>query len=163
MNVKDIMTVAVWTCPANDTLRQAAELMALHECGFIPVIGAAKGAGDLKGVITDRDIALAAYLEDKPLSAIPIASAMSRDVIVCYVDDSISLAEKLMCDNRVRRLPVLDFNDQLAGVISLDDIARQAQQEVRMTGLMQVSQGAVAETLAEIAGRNRRKPARQRI
>jgi CBS-domain-containing membrane protein len=68
------------------------------------------------------------------------------------VDDSVSLAEKLMCEKRVRRLPVLDFDDRLAGVISLDDIARQAQQEVRITGLMQVSQSAVAETLAEIAG-----------
>lgn len=84
---------------------------------------------------------------------------MSPDVRVCYIDDSISLAEKLMCDNRVRRLPVLDFNDKLVGVISLDDIARQAQQEVRITGLMQVNQSAVAETLAKIAGRHHRKSA----
>ena len=50
-----------------------------------------------------------------------------------------------------------------AGRISLDDIARQAQPEVRVTGLMQVSQSAVAETLAEIAGRDDRKPARQKV
>ena len=136
--------------------------MATHGCGFIPVVDAADGSGDLEGVVTDRDIVLAAFREDKPLSAIPVTMAMSRDVTVCYVDDSVSLAEKLMCDNRVRRLPVLDFDDKLAGVISLDDIARQAQQEVRLTGLMQVSQSAVAETLAEIAGRNQRKPARQK-
>lgn len=52
-------------------LNQAAELMALDGCGFIPVVGDADGATDLKGVVTDRDIVLAAYLENKPLSAIP--------------------------------------------------------------------------------------------
>ena len=118
-----------------DTLSQAAALMATHGCGFIPVVAASDGSCDIEGVVTDRDIVLAAFREDTPLSAIPVTTAMSRDVTVCYVDDSVSLAEKLMCDNRVRRLPVLDFDDKLAGVISLDDIARQAQQEVRLPGL----------------------------
>ncbi len=163
MKVKEIMTFGVRTCSASDTLRQAAALMAIHGCGFIPVVAASDGTGGIEGVVTDRDIVLAAFREDTPLSAIPVTTAMSRDVTVCYVDDSVSLAEKLMCDNRVRRLPVLDFDDKLAGVISLDDIARQAQQEVRVTGLMQVSQSAVAETLAEIAGRDDRKPARQKV
>lgn len=162
MKVKDIMTLGVRTCSASDTLRQAATLMDRHGCGFIPVVATANPAGDLEGVVTDRDIVLAALREDKPLSAIAVRSAMSREAIVCYVDDSVSMAEKLMCDNHVRRLPVLDFDDKLAGVISLDDIARQAQQEVRRTGLMQVSQGAVAETLAEIAGQ-RGKTSRQKF
>jgi len=116
----------------------------------------------LEGVVTDRDVALTAYREDQPLSGISVWSAMSSAVIVCYVDDPISLAEKLMCDNRVRRLPVLDFNDRLAGVISVDDLALQARQQVSVTGLMQVSQSAVAETLAEIASRGDRKAARRK-
>jgi CBS domain-containing protein len=148
MKVKDVMTLDVRACASSDTLRHVAELMAAHECGFIPVVAA---DGELEGVVTDRDVALTAYREDKKLSAISVRSAMSSEVVVCYVDDPISLAEKLMCDNRVRRLPVIDFNDRLAGVISLDDLALQAREQVSVTGLMQVSQAAVAETLAEIA------------
>ena len=159
MKVKDVMTRGVQTCKASDTLSQAAALMAAHGCGFIPVV--ARG-GELEGVATDRDVALTAYREDQPLSGIAVWSAMSSTVIVCYVDDPISLAEKLMCDNRVRRLPVLDFNDRLAGVISVDDLALQARQQVSVTGLMQVSQSAVAETLAEIASRADRKAAKRK-
>ncbi len=154
MKVKDVMTRGVQTCKATDTLSQAAALMAAHGCGFIPVVA---GDGELEGVVTDRDVALTAYREDQPLSGISVWSAMSSTVIVCYVDDPISLAEKLMCDNRVRRLPVLDFSDRLAGVISVDDLALQAHQQVSMTGLLQVSQSAVAETLAEIASRDDEK------
>ena len=158
MKVKDVMTRGVMTCTATNMLSQVAALMAAHGCGFIPVVG---GNGELEGVVTDRDIALTAYREDQPLSAISASAAMSSEVIVCYVDDPISLAEKLMCEARVRRLPVLDFNDRLAGVISLDDLALQAREEVSITGLMQVSQAAVAETLAEIAGPDSRKGARR--
>ena len=159
MKVKDVMTLDVRACTTTNTLSQVAELMATHGCGFIPVISR---DGELEGVVTDRDVALTAYREDQQLSAISVRSAMSSEVIACYVDDPIGVAEKLMSDNQVRRLPVLDFNDRLAGVISLDDLARQAREEVSITGLLQISQAAVAETLAEIAGGDNRKRAKRR-
>ncbi len=77
MKVKNVMTRGVMTCTATNTLSQVAALMA-----------------ELEGVVTDRDIPLTAYREDQPLSAISAKAAMSSEVIVCYVDDPISLAEK---------------------------------------------------------------------
>ena len=91
MKVKNVMTRGVMTCTATNTLSQVAALMAAHGCGFIPVVG---GNRELEGVVTDRDIPLTAYREDQPLSAISAKAAMSSEVIVCYVDDPISLAEK---------------------------------------------------------------------
>lgn len=151
MKVSDVMTTDVLSCKVTDTLSQVAELMMTGGCGFIPVL---TGEGELEGVITDRDIAVTAHQEGRRLSEITVKSAMSSQVITSYVDDPISLAEKLMSEHRVRRLPVLDFNGQLVGVVSLDDLAVEAREQVRLTGMMQVGQAGVAETLAEIASTN---------
>ncbi len=83
------------------------------DCGCIPVIKA-NGDGHVIGVITDRDIAMAAYTQGQQLWAVPITSAMAHEVIACHTSDGISQAEALMRDNRVRRLPVLDQHERLA-------------------------------------------------
>jgi CBS domain-containing protein len=84
------------------------------DCGCIPVISA-NGDSGLVGVVSDRDIAMAAYTQGKKLRAIPIATAMAHKVIACHASDGISQAEAMMRDNQVRRLPVLDQNEHLVG------------------------------------------------
>jgi CBS-domain-containing membrane protein len=75
---------------------------------------------------------------------------MAKQVITCHAQDGISQAEALMRDNRIRRLPVLDQNERLAGVISLNDIAREAQRE-RAGGHPEVNTEDLTETLASVS------------
>jgi CBS domain-containing protein len=91
-----------------------------HNCGCLPVVDA---AGKTVSVITDRDICMAAYTQGRPLCEIPVRSAMSRALHACAPTDSVAAAEKLMAEKQVRRLPVIDREDQLVGILSLHDIA----------------------------------------
>jgi CBS domain-containing protein len=149
VKVEQLMTCDVKVCADTDTLNRAAQLMWEFDCGCIPVIHA-NGDGRVVGVITDRDIAMAAYTQGKELWAIPITSAMEHNVIACHANDGISQAEALMRDNRVRRLPVLDQQGRLAGIISLNDLAREAQREMSAGRRVEVTGQGVAETLASV-------------
>jgi CBS domain-containing protein len=144
MKIEKLMTREVRTCTETDTLNRATQLMWEFDCGCIPVISA-NGNGRLVGVVTDRDIAMAAYTQGKQLSAIPVGTAMSHEVIACHANDDVNQAEALMCDNRVRRLPVVDQNEQLVGILSLNDLAREAQREAA-----EVTEEGVSETLASV-------------
>jgi CBS-domain-containing membrane protein len=93
---------------------------------------------------------MATYTQGKPLWAIPITSAMAHNVIACHASDGISQAEALMRDNRVRRLPVLDQHERLAGIISLSDIAQEAQRETTGGRRTEVTEEGVTETLASV-------------
>ena len=149
MKVEQLMTSDVKVCTDADTLNRAAQLMWEFDCGCIPVIHI-NGDGHVVGIVTDRDIAMAAYTQGNQLWAIPITSAMAHNVIACHASDGISQAEALMRDNRVRRLPVLDQHERLAGIISLNDIAREAQRETAAGRRVAVTEEAVAETLAAV-------------
>jgi CBS domain-containing protein len=149
MKVQQLMTRDVKVCTESDTLNRAAQLMWESDCGCIPVISA-NGDGSVVGVVTDRDIAMAAYAQGKQLWAIPVTTAMAHTVIACHANDGISQAEALMRDNQVRRLPVLDQNEHLAGVISLNDLAREAQRETSTGRRAEVTKDTVAETLASV-------------
>jgi CBS domain-containing protein len=121
MHVKEIMSHPAVTCPTNVTLDQAARLMWEFDCGVIPVVD---DSGKVCGMVTDRDICMAAYTQGKPLSAIPVTTAMARQVVAVHTDDSIEHAEGLMRASQVRRLPVLDQESRPAGLVSLNDLAR---------------------------------------
>jgi CBS domain-containing protein len=121
MYVKDIMSHPVVTCPTSSTLDQAARLMWEFDCGVIPVVD---DAGHVCGMVTDRDICMAAYTQGKPLSAIPVTTAMAHEVVAVHTDDSVEHVEALMRDSRVRRLPVLDHESRPAGLVSMSDLAR---------------------------------------
>lgn len=149
MRVEQVMTRNVMVCTDADSLNRAAQLMWDNDCGCVPVLSA-DGDGGLVGIITDRDVAMAAYTQGKPLYAIPVTSAMAHEVIACHIQDGISQAEALMRDNRVRRLPVLDKNERLVGMLSLSDVAREAQREATAGRLAEVTEGSVSETLATL-------------
>ncbi len=149
MKVEQLMTRTVKTCTETDSLNRAAQLMWESDCGFIPVISG-NGDGSLVGVITDRDIAMAAYIQGKQLWAIPAGAVMARKVIACNADDGVSLAEALMRENRVRRLAVVDRNGRLVGVLSLNDMAREAQREAAIGKRVEVAEANVGETLGFI-------------
>lgn len=125
MRVEQLMSRPAITCHVNDTLHAAAHLMWQCDCGFLPVVN---DEGVLTGVITDRDICMAGYTQGLALQALLVNSAMARHVVAVHVDATVAELERLMADHRVRRVPVVDGSRRPIGVVSLDDLAREAVQ-----------------------------------
>jgi CBS domain-containing protein len=123
MHIKEVMSHPVVTCPTNCTLDAAARLMWEFDCGIIPVVN---DDGRLAGVVTDRDVCMAAYTQGRALEAIPLPKAMAKQVVAVHADDSIESAERLMRDNQIRRLPVIDSAGRPVGVLAINDLARLA-------------------------------------
>jgi len=123
MRIRDVMSRPAVTCPIDAGLDAAARLMWEFECGIVLVVS---DDGRLAGVVTDRDICLAAYRHAKPLHRIPLAKAMVKPVISVHAEDDVRTAEHQMRDNRIRRLPVIDDAGHPAGVVSVDDLLQWA-------------------------------------
>lgn len=148
MKVQEIMTKAVSSCVPDDTANQAARIMWERDCGFVPVVEN-RETQRVVGVVTDRDVCMAAYTKNRPLDQIRLRELMSAGVRVCRAGDDISDAEQTMREARVHRLPVVDEADQLLGVISLADVAREARRELG-TRRKDVTVAEIGETLAAI-------------
>jgi len=118
MNVKELMTTELGTCTRNDTLNEAARQMWEHDCGFVAVTD----DGELLGVLTDRDVCMAAYTRGEPLAEIPIDAVMNEESVTCTPDDDPARVHELMRKYEVRRIPVVDER-KLVGVVSLNDLA----------------------------------------
>ena len=126
MKIADLMTRNVRTCSNSDTLNRPAQLMWEGDVGWIPVLDA---AARVVGIVTDRDIAMAAYLQGRPLTTIPVQTVMTRQLVTCKPGDEPSAALRQMKTQQVRRLPVVDGAGKLAGVVALSDIVRRAPSE----------------------------------
>jgi CBS domain-containing protein len=118
MQVREAMSSEVKIANPNQTIRDAARLMAELDCGCLPV-----GENDrLVGMITDRDIAVRAVAAGRSLKT-PIREVMSLEVKYCFEDAEVDEVAQNMADIKVRRLPVLDHGKRLVGILSLGDIA----------------------------------------
>jgi CBS domain-containing protein len=148
MRVKDIMTKQVTSCGPDDTLDRAAQLMWDRDCGLLPVC-ASDGINRLVGVITDRDICMSALFEGKSLSELRVADAMARQVQVCRPGDSFADAEESLRTGQLRRLPVVDDEGALIGIITLADLAREATRE-RKARVKDITEAEVGDTLARV-------------
>jgi CBS domain-containing protein len=126
MLIQDLMTRHPVICRPDDSLNQAAQLMWDFDCGCVPIVDE---RGRLVGMLTDRDICVAAYTQGKRIQDIAASAAMANEVYSCLPDDTIAEAEEIMRAHRVRRLPVIDLDGRLIGLISLNDIAREAVRE----------------------------------
>ena len=123
MKVRDIMTKDVVSCQKEVDVGTAGRLMLQGHFGLVPVVDA---HGNVAGVLTDRDIALATATRQRNASHIGVHEAMSSKVRSCFAEDDVSAALTQMEDARVRRLLVLDQGAHLVGILSLDDIATRA-------------------------------------
>ena len=126
MKVDQIMSRPVITCGVADDANRAAQLMWDHDIGCVVVLDAEQR---LAGIITDRDICMAAYTRGAPLAQIAVKDVMSKNLAVVRPDDRLGMAEALMRSKRVRRLPVVDAREKVVGLLSLNDVAREAQQQ----------------------------------
>lgn len=149
MKVEQIMTRNVHTCRATDGLNRAAQIMWEHDCGVVPVLSVGNGSARVIGMITDRDVCMAAYTQGRPLEEIAVSTAMSRDVSSCRPTDALAVALKVMETNKLHRLPVVDRDDHIVGILSLADVAREARYGHGAT-TVPVSDLAVAAALEAI-------------
>jgi len=118
MLISDVMTSDVRIASPDQTIRDAARLMAECDCGVLPV-----GENDrLVGMITDRDIAVRAVAAGKTPDT-PVRDIMSNEVLYCYEEEEVEDVINNMADIQVRRLPVLNGKKRLVGIVSLSDIA----------------------------------------
>jgi CBS domain-containing protein len=140
------MTMAVQSCTPSDNLQRAAELLWQRDCGVVPVVDT---ESRVVGMITDRDICMAAYTQGRQLWQIPVSSAMGQNVQTANENDSIQDVETLMRKSQVRRVPVVDGTGRLKGILSLNDLARHVHKTFarKSDGL---SGDSVAQTLAAI-------------
>jgi CBS domain-containing protein len=123
MYVADLMTTDVWTLGPDATIADAAAMMWEHGIGCIPITDDDRY---LLGVVTDRDLCLAAYGRELPMTKLPIADAMTGLVYTVSPDARVADADALMRKYRVRRVPVTDRLGRLIGIVCLTDIARAA-------------------------------------
>ncbi len=144
MRVEELMSRSVRFCRAEDTLSTAAAIMWQNDSGALPVID---GIGELCGMVTDRDICMAAYTRCEPLARLRVADAMTRDVHVCRPEEPIEHAERVMQSRRVRRLPVVGARGELVGILTLNDLARAGRNRPGERGL---TADAIETTLAEV-------------
>lgn len=149
MKVKELMEIKVRSCLVDDTLNWAAQLMWEGDCGALPVVGP---EGDVVGMITDRDICMAAFTKGRPLTLLKVGDAMAKQVTTCSTDSSTETAMSLMKEVHVRRLPIVDAQGKLAGILSLNDLAREARKEAKF-GQTQVRPSDVADTMGVICER----------
>lgn len=135
MKVSEVMTENVQTVRPDQRVQEAASFMLSADAGSIPV-----AEGDrLVGMITDRDIAVRGIAKGHGPDT-PVRDLMSNDVICARVDDEVEDAAARMSEAQVRRLPVVDENDRLCGIVSLGDLSREADTDCASEVLEGVSQ-----------------------
>jgi len=115
------MSREVITCRPDTDLARVGWLMWEGDCGALPVVL----EGEVIGMITDRDLAMAAAMKPRPCVELRVSEAMSLgDVALVQPDATIEEALAVMCRSRVRRLPVVDSSGRLAGILSIGDVLR---------------------------------------
>ena len=128
MNVEQIMNREVKTCGPHDPLNKVAQIMWDTPCGAVPVVDE---QGRPVGFLTDRDVCMAAYTQNKPLTELLVDGAMARTPVCCRAEDDLDSAAQLMRQHRTRRVPVVERNGILVGLLTLDDLACEAARPLR--------------------------------
>ena len=123
MNVDRLMSDTVETCTTDSNLAEAVSIMWHHDCGAVPVVGA---DGKIVGIVTDRDICIAVATSKKLASQIRVGDVIAGGSHTCRPDDDVKSALDTMKKFRVRRLPVVDEDGKVLGVLSLTDILLQS-------------------------------------
>lgn len=151
MEARDLMQHVRRTCGPQESLNYAAQIMWEDDCGCVPIVD---GAGTLIGIITDRDIAMAAYTRGRRLTEISVVDTMARRVFSCEAGTPLNVAQQLMREHGLRRLPVVDANGKFVGLLTLKDLGRVAAQAADST-TSAVDVGELVETVAAVTGHHR--------
>ncbi|HOB73293.1 MAG TPA: CBS domain-containing protein [Phycisphaerae bacterium] len=140
MRVKDIMTSEVACCTPDTGLQQVAKMMVDCNCGAIPVI-ADEQSRRLVGIVTDRDIVCRTIAQGRDPMSLSAQDCMSRDDIACVTPESdLNECCRVMEEHQIRRVPVVDENNCLRGIVAQADVARHASREGAAEMVKEVSQ-----------------------
>lgn len=123
MKVKELMSTDVKSCREETDLATVVRMMWEGDCGIVPVVD---DQLHVTGVVTDRDICVAAGTRSLDPARIRVSEAMTRNVATCFEDADARAALRALKDHRVRRLPVVDRQSRLVGMLSLNDLAIRA-------------------------------------
>lgn len=135
MKVGEVMTRDVKLVSPGQSICDAAKMMAECDAGALPV-----GDGDrLVGVITDRDIAIRAVAERKPPDT-PVRDVMTAQVLYCFDDESVEHVAENMGEQQVRRLPVMNRDKRLVGIVSIADLSRKTRPNTTGKAVAAISQ-----------------------
>jgi CBS domain-containing protein len=135
MKVSEVMTREIETVSPDQPVQKAASFMLSADAGSIPVT-----EGDrLVGMITDRDIAVRGIAKGYGPDT-PVRELMTDDLVIVRIDDDVEDAASKMSDAQVRRLPVIDSDERLCGIVSLGDLARETDDDCAQEALEGVTQ-----------------------
>lgn len=137
MKIRDVMSKDVQVARPNDTIQEVAARMAAGDFGFIPVAD----GDNLVGAITDRDITVRAVAAGAAPTA-RVVEFLSRDALVVRADDDLKSALDLMSSRQVRRLPVVDKDGRLVGVVSLGDLSTRVKEKYAGEALEEISRSS---------------------
>ena len=118
------MTKDVSFCSPGTNAAAATEIMWTRNCGALPIVEDSRG---VIGMVTDRDLLIALGTRNRNASDLPVSEVMSKDLSLCTPDDDVRDALKIMAERQLHRLPVVDKDGGLKGILSLDDIALRAE------------------------------------
>jgi CBS domain-containing protein len=142
MRVQDVMKHQVHTVQEDLSLNEALSVMWVEDVGALPVV---TSDHRVVGMITDRDIAMTTYLRGELPAHVPVREVMSRRLWTCKAEDTLAQAEEVLQQHQIRRLPVVDEDGKLVGIVTLGDLAHAATQ-----GPWGATSGAVTRTLSAI-------------
>lgn len=144
MRVDQLCTRNVITIEADASIVEAAKQMREHHVGDVIVLSEPDDRRPV-GVLTDRDITVELVAKDLPLSGVSVGDVMSRDIVTVRVQDDLADALEIMTTNAVRRIPVIDEDDEIYGILSIDDVI-----------------GVIAEELKKVSSLCRRQPGQEK-
>lgn len=151
MKVSDLMAHHTEICFPQDSLATAAGKMWDRDIGALAVVNPAR---QVVAMITDRDVCMAAYMQAKPLPEIPVSVAMSKDLVYTTAESDLADAERLMRMHGIRRLPVLDVDGLLVGMLSLHDLLEEAEKEMSLVE-KEVTPQEIVDTFAAVCAPRR--------
>jgi CBS domain-containing protein len=123
MKVKEIMTPQAKAIWLTESLADAAQMMWENDCGVLPII---KDGRKVVGMITDRDICMAVASRDRNPSSVSVEEVMTGQVYSVNPEDEVNQALAVMQEHRIRRLPVIDAEGELQGILSMNDVVLHA-------------------------------------
>jgi CBS domain-containing protein len=143
MKVREIMTTEIRKATPDNTLIDIAAMMRDEDVGALPVVQ----DGELRGIVTDRDIVVRAIADGKDPSITTVQEVLSEDLESAEPDDDVEKAADVMASHQIRRLPVIQ-DGKLIGMVTLGDIAVKHEESTASHALEGVSEGVKASTRA---------------
>jgi CBS domain-containing protein len=132
MRIKHVMTKYPRCCVPTDSAQHAASIMRDEHAGIVPVIDG-EPSRKIAGVVTDRDLCMNVVAEGRDPRAVSVAECMTTKVVTCSPNDSVERATELMRENQIRRVPVVNEQRELQGIVALADVVERADIKMAQT------------------------------